>query len=125
MRITTELIKKLVKDIENEPSSWLRIQDWLIKRFDHGRVGLCVFGKWPYILELDASQQQKGNLDKLTWHQSWLLRQGRQTWLKAKHGGIHESLADWHKKPNLHMEKWVQLREQELLTKGIKDNEAR
>lgn len=125
MEITTKLVQELVRDIELDPGTWLRIQDWLTKKFDHGRISLRLFGSWPYVLELDASSQQKGNLDKLTWRQAWLLRAAKTRWLAHKHGGIQKALADWHRNPDVPMAKWIELREQELKTKETRRDEPR
>ena len=118
MDITSALIQELCKDVESSPQSWARIQDWLTKSFPHGRVGLRVFCPWPYTLELDASLQQKGNLDKLTWSQSLRLMKAKQAWVRHKHAFIYQALADHHDHPDVPMPAWAHKRETELTKKA-------
>lgn len=115
---TDLLIEELAADVEGDPASWRRIGQWLNKRFiDHGTVGLRVFGGWPYHLELDASPQQAGNLDKLTFGQFIRVRAAARKWRAHKHGGIYRALSDWHQNPNVPMAAWVKKREEEILTR--------
>ena len=97
MRVTNQLVKELCEDIETEPETWLRSQQWLFKKFMLGRVGLRVFGRFPYTLELDASLKQHGNLDTLTAAQSWRLRRARLAWLASKHGKTQKLIAEERK----------------------------
>ena len=92
MKVTTRLVKELVRDIEQGPASWLRAGEWLFKNFDFGRIGLRLFARPPYMLELDASVKQHGNVDSLSWHQSWLLRIAKKHWLVHKHETIWVTL---------------------------------
>ena len=85
MRVTERLAGELARDIERDPNSWVRYQGWLSKKFEAGRVGICLFGGGRALLELDASPERRGNLDRLSWAATWRLRRARLAWVKHRH----------------------------------------
>lgn len=117
---TTELLRKIANSISERPSNWTRIQGWLTAEFKRERISVSIFGKFPYILELGATVQCKGTLDKLSIRQSLILLKAKKTWLKYCYTKIQETLEemvekDWHRDDAIPTEAWIKKREQEIL----------
>jgi hypothetical protein len=102
----------------SNPGSWVRIQEWLTKTLPNsGRIGLKIFGKFPYVLELDATHAQHGNIYPLTFRQSWLLLRARRKWVSHRHGLLRDAFTGVNEAQNLPMADWIELREKKLKEK--------